>query len=131
MLENFPTRLKKVREALGMSQESLGERLGVAGNYVYMLEKGERNPSRKLESKFRELEQTIPASNKSAPRATPRVESLERSRQDIAPAVEISVAQLAHIMETQTKILERMLATMERLESKELAKEPGKQKRPA
>lgn len=37
--------LKEFRLRIGLSQEQLGVRLGVSGNYIYLLERGKRYPS--------------------------------------------------------------------------------------
>lgn len=52
---NFFEEFKKVRKVLGISQEEMGEKLGVSGNYVYLIESGKKIPSRKLEGRFNEL----------------------------------------------------------------------------
>lgn len=40
--------LKAFRKRVKLSQERLGIRLGVSGNYIYLLEHGRRNPSIKM-----------------------------------------------------------------------------------
>ena len=43
-----PKDIKNLREKYKISQAELGRLLGVAGNYIYMLEKGVREPSKSL-----------------------------------------------------------------------------------
>lgn len=43
-----PERIKALRARFKLSQVALGKLTGVAGNYIYMLEGGDRNPSRTL-----------------------------------------------------------------------------------
>jgi DNA-binding XRE family transcriptional regulator len=43
-----PERIKTLRSKFQLSQVALGRLVGVAGNYIYMLEKGERRPSKTL-----------------------------------------------------------------------------------
>jgi len=43
-----PERIKALRSRFQLSQAALGRLTGVAGNYLYMLERGERNPSKTL-----------------------------------------------------------------------------------
>ncbi len=43
-----PRNIKDLRTRYGISQVALGRMVGVSGNYVYMLEGGERNPSKTL-----------------------------------------------------------------------------------
>lgn len=38
-------RVRKLREYFGLSQRQFADKLGVSANFVFMLEKGERNPS--------------------------------------------------------------------------------------
>lgn len=40
--------IKEFRRRAGLSQERLGIRLGVCGNYIYLLERGRRHPSVKM-----------------------------------------------------------------------------------
>ena len=40
-------RLAAIRKELGLSQTEFAERLGLTSNFVWMLEKGDRNPSKK------------------------------------------------------------------------------------
>ena len=55
-LENVSNRVSELRRRLGLTQDELAQRLGVSGNYVYMIEKG-RIPGKKFVEKLRELEQ--------------------------------------------------------------------------
>lgn len=41
--------LRALREALGLTQKELAERLGVARNYVYLVETGKKTMSKKLD----------------------------------------------------------------------------------
>jgi DNA-binding transcriptional regulator YiaG len=43
-----PEEINKLRMRLKLSQPAFGNRLGVSGNYVYLLEKGVKNPSKTL-----------------------------------------------------------------------------------
>lgn len=43
-----PERIKGLRSRFHLSQVALGRLTGVAGNYIYMLEGGDRNPSKTL-----------------------------------------------------------------------------------
>ncbi len=43
-----PERMKQFRARFHLSQNALGKMTGVSGNYIYMLEGGERNPSKTL-----------------------------------------------------------------------------------
>ena len=45
-----------IRKRLGLTQAKLAEALDVGGNYVYLLEAGKRNPSKKIIKKLHELE---------------------------------------------------------------------------
>lgn len=48
MIDWTPDRIKSLRLKYGLSQQKLGLLTGVSGNYIYMLEGGERNPSKTL-----------------------------------------------------------------------------------
>ena len=70
MLE-FPQRIREFRRRFKFSQHELGERLGVSGNYVSMLELGKKPPGPSLRKLFETIEQSHkhqPA--ESIPRAT-------------------------------------------------------------
>lgn len=43
-----PEEIKKFRASLKLTQPILGSYLGVSGNYVYLLEKGVKTPSKTL-----------------------------------------------------------------------------------
>lgn len=43
-----PDAIKTLRKGLKKSQNAFGERIGVSGNYVYLLEKGVKKPSKTL-----------------------------------------------------------------------------------
>ena len=43
-----PEKIKGLREQFKLSQVVLGGLVGVSGNYIYMLEGGDRNPSKTL-----------------------------------------------------------------------------------
>ena len=49
------SRLKLLRNAAGLTQAHVAERLNVTKNYVYMVESGRREPSRKYLSAFAKL----------------------------------------------------------------------------
>lgn len=44
----MPDTIKTLRKGLGLSQMAFGERIGVSGNYVHLLEKGVKRPSKTL-----------------------------------------------------------------------------------
>lgn len=44
----LPDDVKALRKGLGLSQDAFGEGIGVSGNYVYLLEKGVKRPSKTL-----------------------------------------------------------------------------------
>jgi DNA-binding transcriptional regulator YiaG len=44
----LPYNVKTLRKGLGLSQRAFGERIGVSGNYVHLLEKGVKKPSKTL-----------------------------------------------------------------------------------
>lgn len=48
MIEWSPDAIKTLRKALELSQRAFGERIGVSGNYVYLLEKEVKRPSKTL-----------------------------------------------------------------------------------
>lgn len=50
--ETVPDRFLRVRNKFGLTQPQMAEKLGIAKNYVYLLEKGKNNPSAKLVSKL-------------------------------------------------------------------------------
>lgn len=43
-----PVRIRKLRYRMELSQATFGERLGVTGNYVHLMEKGVKIPSKTL-----------------------------------------------------------------------------------
>lgn len=43
-----PEDIKGLRKRLNLSQVAFGNRLGVSGNYVYLLERGVKRPSKTL-----------------------------------------------------------------------------------
>lgn len=43
-----PTDIKELRENLGLIQKEFGMCLGVTGNYVHLIEKGAKKPSKML-----------------------------------------------------------------------------------
>ena len=55
----FADRLKDVRLHLRLTQDQMGERLEVSGNYVYLLEAGKNQPSEKLVARLKQLEREI------------------------------------------------------------------------
>ena len=44
----FPDAIKTLRKGLRLSQRAFGEQIGVSGNYVHLLEKGVKRPSKTL-----------------------------------------------------------------------------------
>lgn len=46
------TKMKKLRQGRGYTQEELGERLRITGDYVNMIENGRRTPGFKLAKKI-------------------------------------------------------------------------------
>lgn len=46
--KNFSERVRAYRDSEGLSQEELARRLGISSNYISMLERGKRSPSRKI-----------------------------------------------------------------------------------
>ena len=70
MLE-FPQRIREFRRRFKFSQHELGERLGVSGNYVSMLELGKKPPGLSLRKLFETIEQShIHLAAESIPRST-------------------------------------------------------------
>jgi DNA-binding XRE family transcriptional regulator len=59
-----PERIKALRSRFQLSQVALGRLTGVAGNYIYMLEKGERSPSKTLCLLFDRIEVELQEQNK-------------------------------------------------------------------
>ena len=43
-----PVKIRKLRYKMELSQAAFGERLGVTGNYVHLMEKGVKVPSKTL-----------------------------------------------------------------------------------
>jgi len=43
-----PTKIKALRGRLGLTQAAFSERLGVSGNYIWILESGQKTPSETL-----------------------------------------------------------------------------------
>jgi DNA-binding transcriptional regulator YiaG len=48
MNEWLPDAIKTLRKGFRLSQRAFGERIGVSGNYVYLLEKEVKRPSKTL-----------------------------------------------------------------------------------
>ena len=44
-----PEEIKALRERFKLSQQKLSDRLGVSQNYIYLLEKGVKTPSKTLQ----------------------------------------------------------------------------------
>jgi DNA-binding transcriptional regulator YiaG len=44
----IPEEIKKLRKALKLSQKAFGDLLGVTRNFIYYLERGEREPNKTL-----------------------------------------------------------------------------------
>jgi putative transcriptional regulator len=49
------TKLKKLRQKRGFTQEGMGQVLGITKDYVYMIENGRRNPSFALAKRIADL----------------------------------------------------------------------------
>ena len=49
-------RIRNFRNRVGMSQQELGKRLGISGNYVYLIESGAKNPGPSLLKLFETME---------------------------------------------------------------------------
>src|SRR5215831_8556111 len=49
-------RIRNFRNRIGMSQQELGHRLGISGNYVYLIESGQKNPGPSLLKLFETME---------------------------------------------------------------------------
>ena len=56
---NLPERLKTLRFRLRSTQDEMAERLGVSGNYVYLVESGKKPPTFKLLRKVEEIERSL------------------------------------------------------------------------
>lgn len=48
--------MKEARFRLRLTQDEMAKRLGISGNYVYLLESGRENPGPKLLAKFEDIE---------------------------------------------------------------------------
>lgn len=55
-MANFPDRLLELRKTLNLTQEEMGQRLGISSNYVSLLEGGKRQPSTNLVMTLSHLE---------------------------------------------------------------------------
>lgn len=55
-MEKFSQRFRKLRETLGLTQEEMGKKLRVSGNYIYLIEKDRNQPSGMLQKIFEDLE---------------------------------------------------------------------------
>ncbi len=51
-MKKSSTNWREVRTALGLTQKQVAEAVGVSANYVWMIEKGENEPSPALQEKF-------------------------------------------------------------------------------
>src|SRR5579862_2431110 len=49
-------RMRGFRNRVNMSQQELGKRLGISGNYVYLIESGQKNPGPSLLKLFETME---------------------------------------------------------------------------
>lgn len=49
-------RIRNFRNRVGMSQQELGKRLGISGNYVYLIESGAKSPGPSLLKLFETME---------------------------------------------------------------------------
>lgn len=56
---NFSSRLKDLRWKLKLTQDEMAVRLQCSGNYVWMLEKGNKEPSAKIVARVEELEREL------------------------------------------------------------------------
>lgn len=56
--ETNSERFVRVRNKLGLTQPALAKLIGCAGNYVYLIEAGKKEPSEKLVSKLDQLEKS-------------------------------------------------------------------------
>jgi transcriptional regulator with XRE-family HTH domain len=56
-----PAEYLKIREALGMTQRQIAEKLGVKASHIAYLENGRRNPSPNLLAKIIKLSETAKA----------------------------------------------------------------------
>jgi transcriptional regulator with XRE-family HTH domain len=54
----LPERIREFRNRINLSQDELGERLGVSGNYISMIELGKKTPGPSLRKLFETLEQS-------------------------------------------------------------------------
>jgi transcriptional regulator with XRE-family HTH domain len=54
----LPNRIRDYRKSIRLSQDELGERLGVSGNYISMIELGKKAPGPSLRKLFEALEQS-------------------------------------------------------------------------
>jgi len=59
-----PERIKTLRKQFKLSQTALGKLTGVAGNYIYMLEGGDRTPSKTLCLLLDRIEAELQGQNK-------------------------------------------------------------------
>lgn len=55
---DLPARIRDYRKTVRLSQDELGERLGVSGNYISMIELGKKAPGPSLRKLFEALEQS-------------------------------------------------------------------------
>ena len=90
---------KNARKVLNMTQKELAEALGVARNYVYLVESGKMPVSKKLDSALNSL------------LSRENTEEVENE----APQIQETLSQK---MDTIIKMLERIAIAIERLEHK-------------
>jgi transcriptional regulator with XRE-family HTH domain len=55
---DLPARIRDFRKSIRLSQDELGERLGVSGNYISMIELGKKAPGPSLKKLFEAIEQS-------------------------------------------------------------------------
>ncbi len=69
--DNFSDRLKEARSSLGISQAKLANKLGVTGNYIYLIESGAKSPGSDFIARFELLVSGKSANYSNAAPASP------------------------------------------------------------
>lgn len=118
-------RVRAYRERMNLSQEELGNQLGVSGNYIYLIESGKKIPGDSLLKLFDTVEavgdfvRDAPISeneDKPNPYSHLQIETLQKSLADLS-------AKLPSISEHERKyILGNIRAILDELEDRELLK---------
>lgn len=54
-----PKEIKELRKKYNLTQRYMGELLGVSGNYIYLLEKGVKRPSKTLQILLEYIEKDL------------------------------------------------------------------------